>query len=71
MITGFYLKQDMQKVLHAWNTDTTLPRKGRKLVVAFPANPEFSTATITVHGMSTITGKRVYRCEIETVKEKV
>ncbi len=59
----YYTKDQMLKVFEAWGVTEPLPKKGRKVLVAFPPGREIRMATVTVHDRKSTYGKTLFRVE--------
>lgn len=60
---GYYTRDQLLKVIHAWRVEAEPPRKGQKLIVAFPNTEQYdwAKATITVHTQKSTYGKPLFK----------
>jgi hypothetical protein len=58
---GYHTKDQMLKIMAAWNTSESLPKKSQKVVIAFPPGANFRTGIITVHDKKSTYGTTLYK----------
>ena len=61
--TYYYTKDQLLKVLHEWQVTEEAPKRGHKLVIAFPPGRTWKVATITLSKMKSTYGKPLYQME--------
>lgn len=59
----YYTKDQMDLIFKGWGVNEALPRKGFKVVIAFPRPAMPSVATITVAKEKSTYGKMLYQVE--------